>query len=245
MAFCTTYNSCANPWKRLFQTATVSPYEDWVRRDRPPRTTFVNREWMEDVTLTQYIFMPTERLAIMTDYTEFANDLFVVAKLKIDETTRTIDVDGLHCERENYWPNEDGLRPGKIKSGEGRIGFYRKNMTEYTEDGQRALSIDGFASKFFGADWRVLPMPMTRPTLPKALVKCAHDASEASWKWLHGYVQTKTCTIGLFDGIHLVRAATTIQRYYRGWKVRLDTAFNPNTKLGYFYALRDFRELCD
>ena len=39
------------------------------------------------------------------------------------------------------------------------------------------------------------------------------------------------------------KAATIIQKYYRGWKVRLVTTFNPTTTLGTYIMMRDYHTL--
>ena len=40
-----------------------------------------------------------------------------------------------------------------------------------------------------------------------------------------------------------VAAATVVQKHFAGWKVRMATAFNPETRLGAYYAMREFRAL--
>lgn len=40
-----------------------------------------------------------------------------------------------------------------------------------------------------------------------------------------------------------VLAAIVVQKHFRGWKARMMTAFNPMTRLGAYYVLREFRAM--
>ena len=86
------------------------------------------------------------------------------------------------------------------------------------------------------------------------------DASIGDWSFAHlgaqffllGYLKHAAATViqkhcrGRQARTALLRrvaAATVIQKHFAGWKVRMATAFNPETRLGAYYAMREFRAL--
>ena len=208
-----------------------NPYDDWISRGRPADTIFTFNMHYNDDILTYY-FMPYEGLAYMSYYIEFVGTVDVVAQLYFDDSARTIEVGRLQCTRENYWSDQDR---DEIKSGVGGIGWYKRNLDNM---GHR-ISFQEFAEKFFSASWTISRLPLTRPEISPALIQLADACSMKMGDYRCGPWGK---TVGTYL-VHRNVAATTIQKHFHGWKVRMSTAFNPRTTLGAYYALREFRAL--
>ena len=235
MSFSVSYTPKYHERQRWCQTSRAAPYDDWVRRGRPRDTIFTFSEHYCD-NILRYYFMPAERLASMTYYVEFGGDVTVVAQLSVDDRARTVEVERLHCKRENYWEDGSDMNPrGGLNSGSGGIGWYKANVADMGDN----LSFAAFAAHFFAPGWTVLDLPLTRPRIAPDLVQLAEACPAKMGNYRCG-------PWGNTVGTYLVErdlAATTIQKHYRGWRARMATAFNPTTSLGRYYAMRDFKAL--
>jgi hypothetical protein len=208
-----------------YRAVADAPYDDWVRRGCPPNTVFT----CDDI-IVRYYFWPAQRLAVMTSYAEFVCDITVLAQLAI--RGRTLEIERLHCSRENYWADDDAP-PGGVKSGDGGIGWYKTNLADMQDD---ALSFDRFAAAFFAPDWTVVLTCPDGAGMAPELVQFA-KACPSSHRF-----GPRSRTVGTYI-VDRVAAATTIQKHFRGWQVRMATAFNPATPIGAYYAMRGFREM--
>ena len=188
----------------------------------------------------RYDFMPSEQIAYMSLGVEFDCDVSVTAQLRIDDHAKTIEVDRLHCTRYNYWVNgKDGGMNGKDGGKDGGIGWYKKQLESMGMD--YFVSFEAFAAKFFAPNWTVLKLPLTRPRIAQELVALAKTCHTKMGSYRRGAWGK---TVGTYF-VHRNAAATTIQKHFRGWRVRMATTFNPTTPIGAYFALRDFRALVD
>lgn len=219
-----------------FRGAATAPYDHWVERGRPSGTVFVRADRFGDNETVRSL-MPAEGLAYVDVYAEFAVQYFrLCAQLAFDDAERTIVVERLTCERKNYWGDGDG--DGGLASGRGGVGFYRRNLEDLGED---LVSLEVLVAMFFERSWTLKESPRTLPrTLPRiAWPGPARDSGTAP----HGTRRWGT-TVGVYHNpVDRVSAARTIQKCFRGWRVRMKTAFDPRTSLGAYYAMRGFREL--
>jgi hypothetical protein len=158
----------------------------------------------------------------------------VCIHVSVDHERRSVNVKRLWCKSENWWPDiHTSIVPDK--SGEGGIGWYKKQLDPFGERMSQELVVD----KFFGPGWVAGALPLTRPfATPEAISMCRGldhrmgDYRSGPWDKVVGTFFTERTD-----------AAKTIQKHYRGWKVRLVTTFNPNTSLGRFLELRHFNNL--
>jgi hypothetical protein len=228
MSFSVSYAPPRGSCRWGYRAVADAPFDDWVKRGCPPNTVFT----CDDIV--RYYFWPAQRLAVMTSYAEFVCDITVLAQLAI--RGRTIEIERLHCSRENYWADDDDDMMG-VKSGDGGIGWYKTNLADLQDD---ALTFDRFASAFFAPDWAVVGLPLTCPGMAPELVQLAKACpTKKGSAHQHGPWGR---TVGTYI-VDRVAAATTIQKHFRGWQVRMATAFNPATPLGAYYAMRGFREM--
>ena len=93
-----------------------------------------------------------------------------------------------------------------------------------------------FGQRFFGPEWTAV-VPSTCPVIAEA------DEASAERCWFDQAAATAFVpwdkSIAMYSPVH-TQAAVTIQRHFRGWRVRMRTAFDPNTRIGAYYALREF-----
>ena len=94
-------------------------------------------------------------------------------------------------------------------------------------------------NRLFGSLWRAI-IPTTRPRLSKEDIKWCKD-SRGIYKKSFTYPLWHT-TIGIYDNTRK-NAAIIIQKHFRSWQVRMRNTFNPNTKIGAYYALKEFNKL--
>ena len=237
MSFSVSYSTKEYAHRRWHRGSLAAPYDDWVRRSRPEDAIFTYSNHMRSEDILRYYFVPAERLAVIKLYVEFVCYFTVLIQLSIDDNAHTIAVERLLCQREDYWGNSE-MSSSAMRSGSGGVGWYKENLEDL---GARLVSLDSFVARFFASDWAALSLPMTRPKITPELIQVAEACPE----------KMGDCRIGPWGktvGTYLVdriSAATTIQKHYRGWRVRMATAFNPNTTLGAFYVMRDFRQLLE
>ena len=176
-----------------------------------------------------------------------------MARIRIDDRAKSVEVEQLQCERNDHWDHgsaEEGIDEGVdgLRCGVGGIGWYRKNLENMKTCGTlsgeyfgRKMTFEAFAAKFFAPDWTVLQLPrfFTRPKIQQEFVALAKTCDAAMRCYYYGPWGR---TVGTYF-VHRNAAATTIQKHFRGWRVRMATAFNPTTPIGAYFALRDFRAL--
>ena len=240
MSFSVSYSAKEYDHQRWYHSCTLAslassalaPYDDWVARGRPADTIMTySMHYCDDIL--RYYYMPSEKMAYMSFGAEFDCDVTVTAQLRIDDRAKTIEVDRLHCVRDNYWEDKGVMGAGQpMVSGVGGIGWYKKQL-DYMG---YLVSFEAFAAKFFAPGWTFLKLPITRPHLSPEVVALAKTCHAKMGGYRSGPWGK---TVGTYL-VHRNAAATTIQKHFRGWRVRMVTAFNPTTPIGAYFALRDF-----
>ena len=238
MSYGVSFGGKSHDWDRWHccGSPTAKPYDDWVARGRPYEAVFQYKVHYGD-NVYEYYLMPGMGLAYIEAYIEFVvMHVSVVARVEFDDEERTVAVESMLCERENYWGDER-LSHGEPRSGAGGLGYYRKNVEAL---GDR-VSIEVLIEAFFGPGWALRALPLTRPRTPEELVLLAKSMCPAATGDYRCGPWTRVIAIYPFGR---EMAATVIQRHFRGWRVRMATAFNPTTPLGCLLELREFRKLC-
>ena len=226
MSYSVSYSPKEFDHQRWYHSATcasaLAPYDDWVARGRPADTIMTySIDFCGD--FLRYDFMPFEKMAYMSFDDDRGCHITVTALLRLDDRAKTIEVDRLHCTREDKDKDKDI----------GDIEWYKKQL-DYT----RYVSFVKFAVRFFAPSWTIMKLSITRPHLSPELIAlaktCHAKMGHPSEPW--------NKTVGTYF-VHRNDAATTIQKHFRGWKVRMATTFNPTTPIGAYFTLRDFRAL--
>jgi hypothetical protein len=123
-------------------------------------------------------------------------------------------------------------------SGEGGLSWLNRDILgDYCEP--YSLSFESAVLILFGPAWTAV-VPWTAPRISDedlALAGACPDMYRA--KMAEQWFPWGTA-VAIYDSTR-DDAATTIQRHFRGWWVRMRTAFNPNTRIGAYYALKEFR----
>ena len=219
MSFSRAYGNGAYPW------------DDWILQGRPAEVIFQYAEHAIEDCMHVY-FMPQQSIVYTRMSMEY-DDVWLVIEIRVDEVARTLSVERLLSETEIQWPE---MCPGMPLTGTGGIAHLKRISACLRVD---VLSLDFAARKFFGPTWSALALPLTRPRVPDELVALAKgcparlgDYNKGPWRR----------TVGTFFTSFRDRqgAATTIQKHFRGWRIRMRTTFNPHTKLGGYYARRGF-----
>lgn len=100
----------------------------------------------------------------------------VYAQLSFDEATKAITIERVFCERKNYWNDSNDLTDSMdIKSGSGGTQFYFKNVDDLGDD---FVSLELFATKFFGSEWKV--KMMSTASDGKELMQMTHLAKDVN-----------------------------------------------------------------
>ena len=238
MSFCKSYNKMHGYWREGHQSCANSPYIDWsLNKKRRPATVVFQyaKHWIDSDMFVYY--QPSEQLVsiyLELDYYSFE----LKATLKINDIDRTIDIDRIHCECFNAWPELNGLPAsgcdGRCENRSGGMALYKKNLQDLlpTYD----ISMEHVATLFFGPDWKVKALPLTRP-------KLADDTSRDDMRLFFDDYRFGPWArlIGKFVPDEDA-SAIIIQKCFRGWIARLKYSFNPNTTLGKYYALKKFAD---
>lgn len=213
-------------------------YDDWHSRGRPTDSILAYRDHYGTDDHTGIFFRPDLGvLTVTTDGDYF--DAALSASVVVDNGKRTVELRSVFCRSENYWP--EIFFNGGPPSGSGGLPWLR-TVEEYFRGCQPfEISLESAVSALFGPGWTVV-VPPTVETLSAADAKALADACDALYRsFMAESWFPWGRTVGLYDTRRSVAAATTIQRWYRGWRVRMRTAFDPNTRLGRFYVLREFQ----
>ena len=206
-------------------------YEDWVSRGCPPDVIFHHAQHSMVAHMHSY-FMPAERIVYTHVSLEYY-DIHAFVVLYVDEVRRSVGVDKVLCVSENHWLSLNGSAP---RSGRGGISWLKRNADVISPD---FLSLSFAVRTFFGPQWTVASLPMTRPSVPDDAVERAKDCPRRLGNCKYGPWNR---TVGTYFR-ERIEAATVIQRHFRGWRVRMATTFNPHTRLGRFCALRMLRQM--
>ena len=207
-----------------------------MRRGRPADTLFAfNDHFGPDVFFHLYM-RPAERIVnIGADLDYFSFDAF--ATVVIDPVKRTVTIDRMLCRTDNVWP--EIMNRDAPKSGQGGIAWFNANVRFVNERNGDDASIERLVELFFGCEWTAV-VPLTRPEIGAADLesaeRCRDDRRDATTRPPWGHV------IAMYSPMRS-EAAIVIQRHFRGWRTRMRTAFDPNTRIGAYYALREFRAL--
>ena len=213
-------------------------YDDWVRRGRVADALLTYRDPYGDDDHRTVILRPdlaVLRIEAGIEYFDFS----LSAEIEVDVARRTVRVRRLLCTSCNHWPEIfiDGMSPS---SGSGGVAWLKRNEA-FFQGMPFEVSFKTAVAVLFGPAWTAV-VPLTAPRIS--------DEGLASAEACHG-IYTKAMaetwcpwglTVGLYDSSRH-DAATSIQRRYRGWRARMRTAFDPNTRIGAYYALREFRRM--
>lgn len=217
-------------------TSSNNPYDDWITRDRNLDTIFQYKDHCHDVVDSTAYFLPGCKFGYIEHYAEFVVIHFKVwMELSFDETNKIVHVERLFCERENYW--SDASR-NDIKSGSGGIGYYKKNLENLNVD---YIGLDAYVLRFFGPEWNAAPLPITRPRPSKNTIDLVNNCKAAYFDYNGG---PWFRVVGVFP-MERTSAATSIQKYFRGWRVKMKYRHNPNTTLGRYTCMRLFQNALD
>ena len=233
MSFCKSYNKMHGYWREGHQSCMSTPYADWNlnKRRRPAIVVFqYARHWIEsDVFI---YFEPSEKLvSIYLELEYYSFELNVT--LQIDDIGRTIDIERIQCQCENVWPELNGS--SSPASSCGGMALYKKNLEFLSHSS--CVSMDHVSDLFFGEDWKVKSLPLTRPKMTNDFLNrdkmrtFFDDYKYGPWNRIIGkYVPDEDAS------------AVVIQKCFRGWMARMKYAFNPHTALGKYYALKKFED---
>ena len=204
---------------------TKTPYEDWISRGMGP-VIFKYCEHCNDDILKIY-FNPYERLLYIHGDLDYYN-YKVVCKLIINNNT--IRIEQIFSKNINIWPEISG----GLKTSCGGLSHYKANVNIL----RHHFSINFAIERFFGTTWNLI-IPLTVPRISEESFEIAKKYQDdfnfyRTGPWDH--------TIGIYK-LDKEAAAIIIQKYFRGWKVRMQYTYNPNTTLGRYYILKSFKTL--
>ena len=204
-----------------FSKTSKTPYQEWLDRNKPDAIFKYSGHFGADYFWYIY-FEPAKDLIYISGEFEYYT-LDIISTLIVDRETKTVKIDRIFCENINHWPN---MFAGPL-DGIGGISKYKQNVV-FLE--MEDITFDRAVKLFFG-DWNLV-IPMTRPFLNNAkdLVKDYRQVT-GSGQWDR--------VIGTFL-IDKNNAATIIQKYYRGWKIRLKICCDPETTLGKYLIMKMF-----
>ena len=224
MSYCVSYSKSY----RKYKSSSKTPYQDWLDRNQSD-VIFKYSENYGDDCLHIY-FEPAESLIYIRGNFDYY-DLYIISTLIIDNEQKTIKIDHIYCESENHWPD---LFVNKSPSnGIGGISKYKQNCDFWQS---QDITLDNAIKMFFGTEYKLI-IPMTRPFLDNAkeLIKNYNDYFDnyrmGPWNHLIGKFLTDKN-----------KAATIIQKYYRGWKIRLKYRNDPEKTLGKYLVMKMFKD---
>lgn len=212
----------------------AAPYDDWVARGRPHDAVFQYKEHQGD-NVCEYYLMPALGVAYVEAYFEFVvRNLSVVARVEVDVGERSVAVRRVLCERENYWGDDWGGQRPSLRSGSGGLSYYRRNV----EDLGVCVSLEALVDAFFAPGWTLRPTPLTLPHTPSDLVTLAKTVCPRA---IGDYRRGPWGKAVAMYPAEREEAATVVQRFFRGWRVRMAVRFNPHTAFGAWLERREFR----
>ena len=245
MVYCVKYSK--RRYCKSIRTLAASPYEDWI-----------NRGQIEDVLLgydTCYgphqfsaYMLPAHNLIYVCANTD-GNQCEVFIRVKINLQNRSVAIDHITCSNHFYYSEmdlESWVETGAVvpENGTGGYAFYRAGVyfMEYFTD---SLSFKHVIKRFFGNSWTAKKMNTRNRDIPRISDEDQKLLKTCEATYITA-INTKNYPGGVLIGYYDMtryNAATVIQKHFRGWITRLRTAFNPNTTIGEYYALKSYREL--
>lgn len=211
---------------RKYKSCTRTPYDDWINKNKPEVVFKYSTHGMDEYA--HIYFEPMKNLITIEADMEYYY-FEVKFTIKIDDEKKKLEIDRFFCKSDNFWP--EMFTDGTPNSGSGGISWYKKNIAFLPD----FLSLENAIDTFFGSEWKI-QIPLTRPLLS--------DTKEVSYD---DYFDNYRCgpwdhTIGIFV-LNKNEAATIIQKYYRGWRVRMKYRYDPETRLGKYVINKMFKEL--
>jgi hypothetical protein len=188
----------------------------------------------DNSTMGQYVDPDRGVLSIVVNYAS-AFKYELSATIAIDPSRKEVKLTSLSCQCENimnerHWP--------ETNSGG---GVSLLSNVEYTfEGGVIDCSVRDAVCNLFGSEW----IPIVQQSEPYTSISAKNLAIAQSLRSRYDDMVGQEGTIlvvALFDTRRQEAAATTIQRFYRGWNCKRSTAFNPN----HFYGRHLLRKKVD
>jgi hypothetical protein len=202
-----------------------------VRRGRCADAIFKYAEHQCDDVLYVH-FVPGERVIHVEFIMEYCN-IDAVFEFDAADDSKTVHILRVLCKTRNFWPEIQNF-PKQDRCDSGGVRWYRRHA-DLLDD----IELETLVRRFFGEAWRLGPLPMTLPK-PTAEQLAVAAACEQRLGDYHGGPWSRVIGTYFYER---ERAATAIQKYFRGWRVRMATTFNPDTPIGYLLEMRRFRAL--
>jgi hypothetical protein len=212
-----------------YYSKTIWPYEDWISHGSPPDVIFQYSEHGMNEHMYLYFF-PFEKI-VYIDIDMDYYDINVIYELNI--SNNNIGINRLLCKSQNHWDELNGDAP---KSGEGGINWLKRNMKVISPD---FLSMNFIANKFFSPSWNVEELPLTRPRASEKAILLSKNCYKRMGSYKYGPWDK---IIGTYFKDRIT-AAIIIQKYYRGWQVRMKITFNPHNSYGKYKILCGLKEI--
>jgi hypothetical protein len=247
MVYCVKYSKCRFFDESYESYESSSPYEDWINRGQLEDTLFGYDDRYGPHRFSAYM-LPANNLIYLCANTD-GDQCEVFIRVKINLQNRSVAIDNITCSNHFYYSQmhleflvENGEVVPVPENGQGGYAFYRTSVY-FMDIFKFSLPFKRVIERFFGNSWtakkiNTRTIPRISDEDQKLLKTCEATYITA--------INTKNypgaCLIGYYD-MTRSDSATVIQKHFRGWTTRLRTAFNPNTTIGKYYALKSYREL--
>jgi hypothetical protein len=159
-------------------------------------------------------------------------DIDAVFEFDAEDDSKTVHFRRVLCKTRNLGPEIQNLPNQDCDSG--GLSWYKRHA-DILDD----IALETLVRRFFGEAWRPGPLPMT---LPKPTAEQLAVAAACEQRLGDYHCGPWSRLIGTYF-YERERAATAIQKHFRGWRVRMATTFNPETPIGYLLEMRRFRAL--
>jgi hypothetical protein len=158
------YNS-----ERWHQCTKITPYKDWIRKNKPKDAVFMYNENCNDEFM-HLMYVPSEDLIYFKADLEYYY-MYTIGKIAIDEKNKTIEITEVFCKNKNHWKELNSEESPDSQSG-GYSTFkanfdYLRNMD----------MLEVFSKEMFGEGW-VLQIKKEAPKLDiryKNIAKSYYD----------------------------------------------------------------------
>ena len=213
-----------------FHSCEKRPYDDFLHRGSPPAIFKYCSRNRKDIIRVHFVpdfYTNFFHLELRLDY--YTADL--LAEIEIEKDEKTIVVRRLLCTNENRCPDLYMDSVPKCNNDSGGVYWYKRHINCFGAD----LNLQTYVHKFFGKDWRLSKLPLTLPKVSADQIESVKTCetrlgrSNDSWGRLAGTFF-----------VDRMLAATVIQKHFRGWRVRMETTFNPNSPFGFACLKRRF-----
>jgi hypothetical protein len=228
MAFSVSYSRKEWVGERYYQSErTLKPYEDWVRRGSPVGALFTYAQCYKDSATIKLFLRPAERIVhVSVDFEHYDfKHLELCVTFNVDALSRTVTLDRFLCET---WTTGDNASSSA-------------DVSWVSSFGCDEFSFEHIVKVFLGKEWTcVVPMITTMHRLSKDDLALSRECGHLDRTQPH----RPLAKVIAWYSTERHDAAVTIQRHFRGWRVRMTTTFNPHTRIGAFYVLQAFIDLC-